>query len=358
MSVLLSTGSEADPRSALSARRWHGSLAEAVEGALAGGSSMDGIAHVEAVDLRDELLALASVHDLHVAPLTVVGAAARWQHHPAMAELKWRLEQRFLARLEAASVDIRGRTAPDGSRGFRVGGERGTSGAVSAVRALASLDQVPPVYDWLAEEASFEELRTFVAIEGGPDGGFDDLVAICQVGLDGTAKLELATNYWDEMGRGELAGVHTALHRRLSQALDLEPPGRDELPTEALERTLLCSMLATNRWLQPEMVGALGLIELQAGPRCRRVARGLRRVGAPADALPFYDEHAEADPRHGKDWLDKVVAPLSEDPVVAAGIVRGARWRSAVNRAFYAWLTRCLLRPAGPAGLRMPPKSG
>jgi hypothetical protein len=94
-------------------------------------------------------------------------------------------------------------------------------------------------------------------------------------------------------------------------------------------------VLATNRHLHREMVGALGLIELQAGPRCRKVVAALRRLDAPADALPFYEEHAVADPRHGKDWVDHAVATLAEDPGWATGMVRGARWRSLVNRRFF-----------------------
>jgi hypothetical protein len=110
---------------------------------------------------------------------------------------------------------------------------------------------------------------------------------------------------------------------------------RSEQPLAALERSVLGSLLATNRRLQPEMVGALGLLELQAGPRCRRVVTALRRIDAPADAFPFYDEHAVADPRHGKDWLDHVVVPLAADPAWATGMVRGARWRSLANRRFF-----------------------
>jgi hypothetical protein len=83
------------------------------------------------------------------------------------------------------------------------------------------------------------------------------------------------------------------------------------------------------------MVGALGLTELQAGPRCRKVLAALRRIDAPAGAFDFYEEHAVADPRHGKDWVDRVVAPLAGDPAWAERIVRGARWRSLVNRRFF-----------------------
>jgi hypothetical protein len=98
---------------------------------------------------------------------------------------------------------------------------------------------------------------------------------------------------------------------------------------------VLGGLLATNRWLQPEMLGALGLLELQAGPRCRKVVAALERIGAGEDALDFYVEHAAVDPRHGKDWVDKAVAPFDDDPRWGPGIVRGARWRSIVNAGFF-----------------------
>jgi hypothetical protein len=84
------------------------------------------------------------------------------------------------------------------------------------------------------------------------------------------------------------------------------------------------------------MLGALGLLEMQAGPRCRAVVRALRRLDAPADSFPFYEEHAVADPRHGKEWLERVVAPLARDPEWARRMIRGARWRADVNDRFFA----------------------
>jgi hypothetical protein len=276
---------------------------------------------LEPCDERDELLALLAVVDLHLAPLDQVGPSARLQHHPDVARLKHELEDRFLQRL-------RERTGP--TVGFVDGNE-----AVGHVRAIAAVDAVPPVYEWLAERASPDEVRRFLELEGGPDGGFDDFVAISQVGLSGEPKLELATNYWDEMGRGAAGEVHTELQRRMSEALALQAGPREHQPVEALARAALGPVLATNRWLQPELIGALGLLELQAGPRCRKVVTALRRLDGPADALPFYDEHARTDPRHGKDWLDRVIAPLAHDRRWASGIVRGAHWRSTVNRRFF-----------------------
>jgi hypothetical protein len=293
------------------------SLADRLERGLRGdGPALDELAGAEPTDDRDRLVTLQLIHDLHLGDLDRVGPAARWQHHPTISEIKCRLEADVLAGLDS-DVD------PDVD-------------AVTAMRTIARANRIPAVYDWLATDATWDELVSFLALEGGPDAGFDDLVAVCQVGLRGEPKLELARNYWDEMGRGSLAEVHTELHHDLCEAIDMPAVPRDEQPTSGLLRSTLGGILATNRVLQPEMIGALGLLELQAGPRCRRVVQALERLDAPEGAFPFYVEHEQVDPHHGKAWLDNVVTHLADDPTWAEGMVRGAQWRAQVNSAFFA----------------------
>jgi pyrroloquinoline quinone (PQQ) biosynthesis protein C len=149
------------------------------------------------------------------------------------------------------------------------------------------------------------------------------------------------------MGNGDPAGVHTTLHDELVAAIGMPRIPTAEQPAAALARTALGGLLATNRWLQPEMLGALGLIELQAGPRCRLVVKAFDRCGAPAAAYPFYEVHAEVDPRHGKDWLDNAIVPTVQRwPQWGARIVCGAMWRSAVNAAFLDDVTETLIGDA------------
>jgi hypothetical protein len=277
------------------------------------------LAEQRPVSTRDRFASLLTIYQLHTAPLERIGAAARLQHHPAVATMKQTCESEWLDELEALRLPA------------RIDGDE----PLSAMRALAAADRLPDIYKWLAADASWADVVTFLALEGGPDAGFDDLVAVCQVGLHGAAKMELATNYWDEMGDGDVNAVHTTLHERLVEAIAMPTVPVEEQPTSALARNALGGLLATNRWLQPEMLGALGLIELQAGPRCRLVVRAFDRCGAPAAAYPFYEVHAEVDPRHGKDWLEKAIAPIvGIHPDWGPRIVRGALWRSAVNAAF------------------------
>jgi hypothetical protein len=295
-------------------------LADALRSFLAGPSD-DAAQHlpdVEPDDEADALRALLGIYDLWMAPLEQTDGAERYQNHPAIAALKWRLEQAFVHRLDARDGEAVDDTDP-----------------VGALRRIAALDLVPAVYEWLASAATWDEAVDFITLEGGPDADFDDLVAIAQVGVTGEAKVALATNYWDELGRGSLDHVHTVLHDRLVEAVSMRPIPLDHLPTSALERKALGGLLVTNRHLQPEALGAFGLLEMQAGPRCRAVVKAFDRLDAPADAYPFYLEHATADPRHGKDWLDRVVTPLSSSPRHATGMVRGARWRHVVNDRFF-----------------------
>jgi hypothetical protein len=270
---------------------------------------------------RDRFATLLAVYELHTAPLETLGDRARHQHHPALAALKQRCEADWLAELEQLPL-------PD-----RID----ASDAPAAMRALAARDRLPDVYKWVGRTASWEDIVTFLTLEGGPDAGFDDLVAACQIGLAGRAKMELAVNYWDEMGNGDPDAVHTTVHQRLAEAIEMPTLPLTGQPTSALARNAFGGLLATNRWLQPEMLGALGLIELQAGPRCRLVLQGFDRCHAPRAAYPFYEVHAEVDPRHGKDWLDNAITPTVADrPEWSPRIVRGAHWRSVVNAEFLA----------------------
>jgi hypothetical protein len=295
-------------------------LADRLAAALAsGGRALGALAGAEPVDRRDRFLVLSTVYDLQLAPIQRLGGAERHQWHPTVVDLKSRLERAWLDELEAVPVPAE---LPDD--------------AVAAMRALAARDRLPTPYRWLARTATWEEVVRFLALEGGPDGGFDDLVAQCQIGLEGSAKLELAQNYWDEMGNGTQGRVHTVMHDALVDAVAMPRIPRAEQPVEALERVALGGLFATNRWLQPEMLGALGLLELQAGPRCRMVLQAFDRLGAPVGAYPFYVEHAEVDPRHGKDWLEKAIGPLSQElPEWAPRMVRGAWWRVRTNAALF-----------------------
>jgi hypothetical protein len=78
------------------------------------------------------------------------------------------------------------------------------------------------LYSFVACEAERHQLEWFFRMECAGEAAFDDLVALSQVGTRGEVKLEMAANYWDEMGRGRSHAVHTHLFFKLIAGLELE----------------------------------------------------------------------------------------------------------------------------------------
>lgn len=187
--------------------------------------------------------------------------------------------------------------------------------------------QNDPLFPWLEEEASLEQLAWFLSQEVAGEAGFDDLVALTQLKMPVIAKLELARNYWDEMGRGNADGMHGPMLDRLAHDLRLGDR-HDPIVWEAVAVGNLLMALAANRALAYESIGALGVIELTAPGRAACVSAGLERLGVPLATRRYYALHATLDIRHSRSWNDEVIAPLvREDPRVARAIAAGALMR-------------------------------
>ena len=184
--------------------------------------------------------------------------------------------------------------------------------------------QADPLFPWLAEEATHEQICWFLEQEAAGEAGFDDLVAMTQVKLPAGPKLELARNYWDEMGRGNIKGMHGPMLAGLVETLDLQP----EIETTVWESLALANamtvMAATRRYAW-HSVGALGVIELTAPGRSAHTAAGLRRIGLSDRQRRYFDLHAVLDVKHSEDWNREAILPLvAEDPRRATAMAEGA----------------------------------
>jgi hypothetical protein len=185
--------------------------------------------------------------------------------------------------------------------------------------------QHDPLFDWLAREADREQLRWFVQQELAGEAGFDDLVALTQLRMPCRPKLEMARNYWDEMGRGKPAGMHGPMLGRLAEELRVDALAGEGLVWEALCLGNIMVAFACNRRYAYQSVGALGAIELTAPTRAVKVAEGLERVGVTGDASYYFRLHSTLDIQHAEEWTKEVIAPLVEaDPRVLPCIAEGA----------------------------------
>lgn len=185
------------------------------------------------------------------------------------------------------------------------------------------------LFPWLGSDATLEEMRWFLAQEAAGEAGFDDLVALTQVRCPVRAKLEMARNYWDEMGRGHERGMHGPMLAAAVTVLDLEP-SVDKTVWEALALSNLMAALASNRRYAYQSVGALGAIEMTAPGRVVHINAGLKRLGVPKEARAYFQLHAGLDIEHSKAWNKEVIYSLVKtDASTARPIAEGALMRLA-----------------------------
>jgi hypothetical protein len=187
--------------------------------------------------------------------------------------------------------------------------------------------QHDPLFPWLANEATMDQMRWFLTQEVAGEAGFEDLSALTQVKLPQQAKLEIARNYWDEMGRGNPKGMHGPLLETLAHRLGLDP--RPETTVwESLALANVMAGLAANRRYAYHSVGALGVIEQTAPARATLVAEGLKRLGVPSGDRHYFDLHAILDVKHSAAWNAEAIHPLvAANPAVAPAIAEGALMR-------------------------------
>jgi hypothetical protein len=184
--------------------------------------------------------------------------------------------------------------------------------------------QGDPLFPWLAESANREDILWFLTQEVAGEAGFDDLLALTQVKMPTTAKLEMARNYWDEMGRGRDTAMHGPLLERLANYLDIDArPDRVVPESLALGNAMLA--LARSRRYRYQSIGALGVIEMTAPTRASFVDAGLKRLRIPTKKRLYFTLHAVLDIKHSECWNHEVLRSLvSENPRCAQAVGEGA----------------------------------
>ncbi|HWA74058.1 MAG TPA: iron-containing redox enzyme family protein [Polyangiaceae bacterium] len=242
--------------------------------------------------------------------------------HDLDDEYAWRRREAAFVAERRAEVAARARRAPCDPDGF--------------VRWFEALKQNgpgqgDPLFDWLAERASIADMTWFLTQEAAGEAGFDDLVAMTQVKLPVAAKLEMARNYWDEMGRGSAGGMHGPMLDALTRELGI--PNGGCVVGESLALGNLMTAMAATRSLAFQSVGALGVIELTAPGRARRVNAGLKRLGVGGAARRYFALHATLDVKHSAAWNREVLHTLvMENPATATAIAEGALMRLEAGR--------------------------
>jgi Iron-containing redox enzyme len=169
-----------------------------------------------------------------------------------------------------------------------------------------------PLFGYLRDEASREEVELFLQCDLIRNEVVDDEVALLVVGLQGMQKAVAAANLWDECGRGKLENFHTYWLRRLLEASD----GWDRLydyrqqhPWFAKITSNVLTALLTRPSRKQMAYGCFFVFESWVEPHFRAVLEGMKRVGLTSEDLTIYfAAHVSIDPRHSRELSDALRA--------------------------------------------------
>ncbi len=249
---------------------------------------------------------------------------ASWREELA-AEHELRLLEGEVIEIERSQIASRAATAPTTADAF-----------VAWYEALVDTGpgQHDPLFPWLATTANAAQMRWFLRQEIAGEAGFEDLVALTQLKLPARPKLEMARNFWDEMGRGHASGMHGPMLTRLAEAVDLaELEATIPVVWESIALGNIMTALATNRRFAYHAIGALGAIELTAPGRAAAVNEGLKRLQIAPHARHYFALHATLDVKHSIAWNAEVLGPVvAAEPRAAHAIAEGALLRLDAGR--------------------------
>jgi pyrroloquinoline quinone (PQQ) biosynthesis protein C len=186
----------------------------------------------------------------------------------------------------------------------------------------------PYYVDFIRNHATREDLRAYVIQESVVDGRFDDLLAMMQIGSNGDAKMEIAANFWDEMGNGNPDQVHTYLFNKIFEVFDITDEELERgLTANALLSGNLAVLLCRYRHLYPEAVGFLGMTEWLVPDRFVQVVHAWNRLGLPDVGIVYHRLHITVDSQHAAGWFHNIVVPAASSETMRRGIARGTLLR-------------------------------
>ena len=187
-----------------------------------------------------------------------------------------------------------------------------------------------PFYnEFLAKHAKSEHIASYITQESTLDPRFDDILAMMQIGLPTQQKIELANNYYDEMGNGKPELVHSYLFKKAMVALGIDD---NYIKENRLEAALVCgnlsAALAISRRHFYKAVGYYGVTEYMAPRRFKHVVNAWKRNNLPDVGIVYHDLHITIDAGHANGWFNNVVVPcINEDPQIGIEIAQGALMR-------------------------------
>jgi len=289
-------------------------------------------------DRAATLEAHRTLYALHLAQLGVPWQAPSVNHaHPVVAKIRYCLQSACDRAEELAASRHLGALPPVNS--FR--------GWITGLVQKHAAYPIHPVFFFLRDSATHEQLQQFLFQETPLEMLFGDIVACMLPGVYGEAKAALARNFWDEVGRAQDDRVHRNLRAKLMHRAGIAPDAHiTAIGNFVVEELALVNMylgMAFNRCKLTQLIGSMLATELVIPGRFEYLIAGWLRVGLDAPALDYLTEHTTVDEGHAEDWLEKVVGSvLAQNPAamreIAIGVVRRLNNAYAVTQALQSML--------------------
>lgn len=118
------------------------------------------------------------------------------------------------------------------------------------------------------------------------------------------ARCEIAQNFYDEMGEGDLSRAHPVLFLR-----NFEPMGRPKIivpfpeSLDLLNSKIYCAFLCGTPAIG---LGGFGFLELNMPTQMESILAGLKKSGFVDHELEFWHVHITLDAIHGDGWFDSM----------------------------------------------------
>lgn len=262
------------------------------------------------VRVADDALSLWTLHELAYRGFT--GVDERWEWHPDLLSLRWRLEGELEQRLR--------KRMPATDR---------TGDVVADLLRIIAEDDGPSLARHLQRHGSVEQARDLLRQRSIYHLKEADPTSWVIPRLHGgRAKAALVEIQYDEYGAGDPARLHHDLFARGMEACGLssEPNAYvDDAITEVLEQNNATSMFGLHRRLRGAALGHFAAFESTSSLPSRQLVQGFERLGLPAAVRAYYDEHVEADAVHEQVALRDVCGALVErEPDLAEDVLLGA----------------------------------
>lgn len=207
-----------------------------------------------------------------------------------------------------------------------------------------------PFYrDYIEKRATAEDIQFYLAQETSIDPRFDDILALLIMGTDGSEKMELVGNLWDELGNGDSADVHTTV---FAQTLDDAGVSAAFIAGNIMLESMVCgnvsAALALSKRHYYKAIGYFGVTEYLTPRRFRSFVVGCKRLDLPATTYRYHTMHVEIDARHGPAWFKNVIVPaVAREPRCARDIALGTLLRLETS-AWYLDALQATLEGSGP----------